>query len=290
MSTTISSLSLPSSRIISYGLTPAPSRPDAPIVLLSNSLSAPFTAWDHVVPKLTSQGLSVLRYDQPGHGASTAPADLSSTTFESLADDVRELLRHLSIGRLHAWIGVSMGAATGMVFAAKYPGIIRKLVVCDTISCSPVNIGAADVFAPRIAAAREAGNMDAVTDGTLDRWFGRAWLEANPVEARRMRELMSGTSIDGFETCCAAIQSETFDLRPLAEGAGKGVDEALFIVGEKDANLPETMKPLRERVEQGLRTKDRQATVDFEVIKNAGHVCYVDGYDQFIAIMSKFLE
>ncbi|KAL7625893.1 hypothetical protein AAE478_005117 [Parahypoxylon ruwenzoriense] len=263
---------------------------DTPVVLLSNSLCAPFSSWDHVVPKLTSKGLSVLRYDQPGHGGSTVPADLSSTTFESLANDIRELLYHLSIERLHAWIGVSMGAATGIVFAAKYPGVVGKLVVCDTISCSPVNAGVADAFGPRVAAAREAGKMDVIIDGTLERWFGHAWMEANPDETHRMRQLMLGTSIDGFETSCAAIRSETFDIRPLAEGAGKGVDDALFLVGEKDANLPETMRQLREDVERGLRAKKSQASVGFHVIKNAGHVCYIDGYDQFIAIVPKFLE
>ncbi|KAI1400889.1 zearalenone lactonase [Hypoxylon fuscum] len=289
MSTPISTLSLPSSRIISYALTPTPTNANAPIVLLSNSLCAPFASWDHVVPKLTSRGFKVLRYDQPGHGASTVPADLSSTTFETLADDVRALLDHLSIVRLHAWIGVSMGAATGIVFAAKYHNIVQTLVVCDTISCSPINARATDVFGPRVAAAREAGKIDATVDSTLERWFGSVWIDANPDEARRMRQLMVSTSIAGFETCCAALRSETFDLRPRADEAGQGVDNALFIVGEKDANLPDTMQQLREGVEHGLRKKKANASVEFHVIKNAGHVCYVDGFDQFVDIITQFL-
>ncbi|KAI1097689.1 zearalenone lactonase [Jackrogersella minutella] len=289
MTTTVSSLSLPSSRILSYALTTVPSSPNAPVVLLSNSLCAQFTSWDRVVPMLTSRDLCVLRYDQPGHGASAVPEDLSSTTFDTMADDVRELLNHLSISRLRAWIGVSMGAATGIVFAAKHPHIIQKLVICDTISCSPVNIGADNVFGPRVAAARKAGSMDETIDATLERWFGRPWIDANLDEARRMRELMLGTSIDGFEACCAALQSKTFDLRPLAIGAGSGVDEALFLVGEKDANLPETMQQLRKDVELGLRKKHADASVDFHIIKNAGHVCYVDGYDEFIATVTQFL-
>ncbi|KAI1372856.1 zearalenone lactonase [Hypoxylon crocopeplum] len=287
---TIAVLTLPSSRIISYALTSAPSNPDAPVVLLSNSLCSPFTSWDNVVPKLTSRGFSVLRYDQPGHGASTVPTELSSTTFETLADDVRELLGSLSITKLHAWIGVSMGAAIGIVFASKYPNIIQKLVVCDTISCSPTNAGGVDVFGPRVAAAREAGKMDEIIDGTLERWFGRTWMDANPDETSRMRQLMFGTSIDGFATCCAALQSNTFDLRPLAEAAGWGVGEALFIVGEKDANLPETMQELRESVEKGIKSKEVHASVDFHVIKNAGHVCYIDGHNQFITIILQFLS
>ncbi|KAI1770013.1 zearalenone lactonase [Hypoxylon cercidicola] len=288
MSTT-SSLSLPSSRILSYALTPVPSKPNAPVVLLSNSLATPFSSWQAVIPKLTSKGLSVLRYDPPGHGGSTAPADLSSTTFDSLAEDVRALLDHLSVERLHAWIGVSMGAATGIVFAAKYPHIIQRLVVCDTISCSPVNVGMDDIFGPRVAAARGAGKMDGIVDGTLERWLGHAWMDAHPDETSSLRQMMLTTTIDGFETCCAALRSRTFDLRPKTEAAGQGVDEALFIVGEKDANLPEAMQELRQGVERGLKKKNASATVDFHVVKNAGHVCYIDGFDDFIATVTEFL-
>lgn len=286
MTTTISSFSLPSSRTISYALTTASSEPDIPTILLSNSLCAPFTSWDHVVPKLTSKGFNVLRYDQPGHGASTVPADLSSTTFLSLANDVYQLLNHLSITRLYSWIGVSMGAATGIVFAARYPNVVQKLVVCDTISCSHVHLNAVDVFGPRIAKAREAGNMDGIIDETLERWLGQAWTDTNPDETHRMRELMHGTSIDGYETCCAALRSSSFDLRLIAPRAGQNIKEALFVVGEKDANLPETMDDLRKGVELG----SRKASAGLHAIKNAGHVCYVDGFDEFIAVITRFLD
>ncbi|KAF3056231.1 3-oxoadipate enol-lactonase 2 [Daldinia childiae] len=290
MATSVSSLSLSSSRTLSYALTPVSSKPEAPVVLLSNSLAAPFPTWDHVVPKLTSRGFGVLRYDHPGHGASSVPVDLSSTTLETMADDVRELLNHLSISRVHAWIGVSMGAATGIVFAAKYPGIIEKLVVCNTISCSPLRAGDIDIFEPMVREAKETDSMDQTVQSILERWFGLAWMNANPDETRRMRQIMLTTSIDGFETCCAALRSDTFDLLPLAEKAGQGIDDALFIVGENDTDLPEYMLPLRDGIQRGLKEKDSQASIRFEVIKNAGHVSYIDGYDQFIAVITEFLR
>ncbi|KAI1660620.1 zearalenone lactonase [Daldinia decipiens] len=290
MATSISSLSLPSSRTLSYVLTPVPSKPGAPVVLLSNSLAAPLATWDHVVPKLTSKGFGVLRYDHPGHGASSVPVDLSSTTLETMADDVRELLSHLSISRVDAWIGVSMGAAIGIVFAAKYPGIIGKLVVCNTISCSPLKAEGVDIFDPLVRQARGAGAMDGTVQSILERWFGLEWMNANPDETRRMRQIMLTTSIDGFETCCAALRSDTFDLLPLVGKAGQGIDGALFVVGENDTDLPEHMLQLRDGVQRGLQKKDSQASIGIEVIKDAGHVSYIDGYDQFIAVITEFLR
>ncbi|RYP44988.1 hypothetical protein DL768_008602 [Monosporascus sp. mg162] len=292
MSTETALFTLPSGRVMRYAITTSsPPSADDPTVILSSPLCAPLQSWDHVVPILASKGFRVLRYDPPGHGGSSVPQDLSSTTFDSLADDVRHLLRHLGIPKLHAWIGVSMGAATGIVFAARHPSIISRLVACDTISCSPVNAGTADVFEPRVAAARKAGSVDAIIEGTLERWFGRGWMEENPSETARMRQVMSETSIDGFETCCAALRSKSFDLRPLLEDAGRGVESALLLAGERDANLPESMKELRQGIEDGIRkSSDPDAAVDLKVIKGAGHVCYIDGFEQFQEIVMDFLK
>ncbi|CAM1501204.1 Fc.00g103660.m01.CDS01 [Cosmosporella sp. VM-42] len=273
-----STLSLPGSRVLSYALDQAPA--DSPIVLLSNSLCAPYKAWDHVVRVLNQAGFRTLRYDQPGHGKSSAPKGLD-TTFESMADDVQHLLKFLEISRLHSWIGVSMGAAAGIVFTTKYPKVVSKLVICDTISASPINAGVDDVFGPRVAAARETGNLEAVTQGTLERWFGKPWLEKNPEEAQRMRNIMSGTTVDGFETCCHAIRSKTFDLRPLFAKVGASVDDALCVVGEKDASLPQTMEEMRNQIEYGFKAAGKGKKINLVVIKDAGHVCFIDGFDQF---------
>ncbi|KAH8658031.1 Alpha/Beta hydrolase protein [Xylariales sp. PMI_506] len=282
-------LQLPDGRALSYNLSAEPS-PASPVVILANSLCADATSWDKVVPVLHAAGLRTLRFDQPGHGASGVPADLSSTTFDSIAADVRALLRSLSLDRVHGWVGVSMGAATGVVFAARYPGVVSRLVVCDTISCSPANEGSTDVFGPRVAAAREAGSMSATVEGTLGRWFGEDWIQANPDEAGRMRALMGNTTIDGFETCCAALRSASFDLRPLLPKVGSGVDEALLVVGAKDANLPQSMEVMRKDIEGGFASAGKKRDVKLTVIPNAGHVCYIDGFDAFCATVVPFLK
>ncbi|CAH0054021.1 unnamed protein product [Clonostachys solani] len=273
-----SKISLPDSRTLSYVLDETPK--DGPIVLLSNSLCAPFGAWDHFVKILNSNGFRTLRYDQVGHGQSSYPAELN-TTFDSMAADVHSLLQALNISSLHGWVGVSMGAAKGVCFVSKYPKIVRKLVICDTISASPVNLGGADVFGPRVAAAREAGSLEDAIQSTLDRWFGKTWLEENPKEAARVRDIMRGTTLDGFEACCHALRSSSFDLRPILKNVGSSVEDALCVVGERDANLPQTMDEMRKEIESGFRASGNDNIIRLEVIKNAGHVCFIDGLEQF---------
>ncbi|KAH8173587.1 alpha/beta hydrolase fold domain-containing protein [Sarocladium implicatum] len=280
--------SLSDGRKLSYALDTSPR--DAPIVLLSNSLSAPFTAWDHVVKVLNDKGFRTLRYDQPGHGDSSVPHPLDANTFPSMAADVYALLQSLSIEKVHAWVGVSMGAATGIQFVTTYPGVVDRIAICDTISSSPVNAGTDDLFAPRVASARKEGNMESTIQGTMDRWFGSDWLSANPEEAERMRTLMRRTSIDGFETCCHALRSKTFDLRPLFAKVGGSVKKALCVVGENDANLPQAMETMRGEIEKGFRAEGKSDNVQLKVIKNAGHVCFIDGFEQFCEVILAFLK
>lgn len=178
-----------------------------------------------------------------------------------------------------------MGAALGIVFATKYPGVIKRLVVCDTISCSPANAGAADAFGPRVKAARESGSMSNAVGETMERWFGKEWIEQNPEEAGRVRALMEKTTLDGFETCIAALRSSTFDLRPLFGKVGSSVERVLLVVGEKDADLPVQMAKMREEIQSGSGKE-----VELKVIKGAGHVCFIDGKEEFLKVVLPFLE
>ncbi|KAF4983837.1 hypothetical protein FZEAL_843 [Fusarium zealandicum] len=282
-----STLTLPDSRALTYALDATPE--DGPVIILSNSLCAPFGVWDHVVAILNTNGFRTLRYNQPGHGGSSAPKELN-TTFDSMADDVNHLLESLELRKVHSWIGVSMGAAAGIYFTTKFPNTVGKLAICDTISASPINAGVQDLFGPRVAAAREAGNLDATLNGSRERWFGKAWLEKNPRETQRLRAIMSETSVDGLETCCNALTAKSFDLRPRFDKIGASVDDAICIVGEKDANLPQTMADMRDEIEAGFREAGKNNRIDLVVIKNAGHVCFVDGLVQFTSTILGWLK
>ncbi|PKS06244.1 hypothetical protein jhhlp_006990 [Lomentospora prolificans] len=207
-----------------------------------------------------------------------------------MADDVAALLKHLKLDTLHAWIGVSMGAAMSIYFVAQHPGIVNKLIICDTISASPVNSGVPDAFGDRVAAARKANSLESIREGTLDRWFGKDWLAANPTEAARMGELMKTTTIDGFETCCAALRSKDFDLEPLLGKVAAGCQDALLVVGEKDADLPVKMQDMRAKIEKSFGDAGRARKVELKVIKNAGHVCFIDGFEEFCQHVIPFLQ
>ncbi|RYC60913.1 hypothetical protein CHU98_g5301 [Xylaria longipes] len=239
-------------------------------------------------------GCNVLRYDAPGHGDSEVPTDLSSTTFETVADDVHALLDHLDIKKLHAWIGVSFGGITAITFAARYPGIIERLIPCGVAPCSPVNAGTPDIFGQRVAAARAAGNLDSTIGDTMNRWFLNR-LESNPPTWDSVRKSMETTSIDGFETCCSALRHPSFDLRRIVAKAGHGVGSALLLDGQYD-NLHQEMEELRKGIERGQRIKSlrrgkgKAPLVELQIVEGGGHVLFVDGLEHFTAIVGRFID
>ncbi|CAL5872176.1 uncharacterized protein PFLUO_LOCUS6434 [Penicillium psychrofluorescens] len=284
------SFTLPSGREMAYTLSPGTSSDR--ILLLSNSLAEDLTSWDLVVPVLEDQGFRVLRYDQPGHGRSNAPSEseMSSMSFEVLADDVYYLLKHLRISRLHAWVGVSMGGIKAVYFVARHPGMVNKIIVADAIAASPAVVGIPDNFAARTIAAKEAGSMSEDLLNTRKRWFGEEWMAEHPEETARMEKSMATTTIKGLEACCTALSNPSFDLRPLYPKVGHGCDEALIIAGEKDADLPSKMQEMRKAVEESLWNCGKKIPVRMEIVKSAGHVPYIDGFEDFRVIITKFLS
>lgn len=289
MSSTSESFTLPNGRQMAYTLSPGGSSDR--VVLLSNSLAEDMTSWERVVPVVENQGFRVLRYDQPGHGRSGAPteAELTSMTFETLVDDVYHLLGHLKINKLHAWVGVSMGGIKAVYFTARHPGIVNKIVVADAIAASPAVASIPDNFAARVSAVKQSGSISDDLSDTRKRWFGEDWMAKHPEETARMEKSMATTTIQGLEACCAALSSPSFDLRPLYTKVGHGCEEALIVAGEKDADLPVKMQEMRQAIEESLRSCGKKVPVRMEIIKGAGHVPYIDGFEDFCEIITKFL-
>ena len=194
---------------------------DAPVLLLSNSLGAPLSMWDELVPALAER-FRVLRYDQRGHGETPAPDGPYS--IEQLACDALELLDHAEVERA-SFCGVSLGGMMGMWLAINAPERIDRMVLC----CTSAHMPPPDLWAERAAAVRDEG-MEAVTDATLERWFTEA---ADQGSVERARVGLLSTDPEGYAACCEAIAQH--DLRE----AIRAIDApTLVVAGDDDPSTP----------------------------------------------------
>lgn len=78
-----------------------------------------------------SKEYQVILYDMRGQGQSDKPE--GSYSFDLHAEDQKALLEELGISKVHH-VGISYGAELGLVFALKYPDILKSLVVCSAVS------------------------------------------------------------------------------------------------------------------------------------------------------------
>jgi 3-oxoadipate enol-lactonase / 4-carboxymuconolactone decarboxylase len=176
--------------------------PDAPVVLLSNSLGTALEMWDGQVPAMAAH-FRVLRYDQRGHGRSPTPGGPYS--IDDLGGDALALLDSLGLERVSV-CGVSLGGMTGMWLAIHARERVERLALC----CTSAHLPPAETWTERAAAVR-AGGMEAVVDSVLERWFTPEGARRRAEAVERTRRMLLATPPEGYAASCEAIAA--LDLR-----------------------------------------------------------------------------
>lgn len=212
----------------------ADGRPDAPALVLGNSLGTDHALWDPVMGRLTD-AFRVIRMDTRGHGASDAPA--GDYSIDQLGRDVLAVADAAKASRF-AYLGVSLGGMVGLWLGAHAAERLDALVLCNTgARLAPSG------WADRIARVQDGG-MAAIADLVMTRFFTPAFVErANPHFAT-VRSTFLALDPVGYVGCCAAIRD--MDLRP---ALARIATRTLVIAGEHDQATP---KELGEAIAAGI--------------------------------------
>lgn len=200
-------------------------REDGPPLVFSNSLGTDLSLWDGQLDDATGLGLRVIRYDQRGHGGSSAPE--GDYKIERLGQDVLELLDALDLQKA-SYCGVSMGALTGVWLAMHHSRRLDRVAICNTAVWNPPR----EAWDERIAKVRKDGTA-AVAEGTLERWFTPEFRADNPEAVERIRAMILATNPVGYAGCASAVRDA--DLRDML-----GLVEApvMVVVGSRDTAAP----------------------------------------------------
>src|SRR4051812_5088004 len=198
--------------------------PDAPALLLINSLGADLSMWEPQLPALGAR-FRVIRYDARGHGRSPVPP--GRYALDDLGRDALDLLDRLGVARAHV-CGLSLGGMTAMWLATHAPGRVDRLVLC----CTSAQLGPPAAWAGRAATVR-AGGTAAVAGAVVARWVTPGFAAAHPEVVRRLRDMVAATPATGYAGACAAI--EEMDLRP---GLPRISAPTLVLAGAGDPATP----------------------------------------------------
>ncbi|KAI1424800.1 Alpha/Beta hydrolase protein [Xylaria sp. FL1777] len=254
--------------------------PKAPTVAFCNSLLTSLHMWDRFIDifKARRPQYRILRYDFRGRHSMPSPPQPS--TLDILADDISTLLTALRIPKLDTLIGVSLGGATALNFALKYPEKLGKFVACDfNAASSPANTAA---WKERIAVAEtplEGGSagIGKLARLTVERWFHPATMQKLDTVAW-IRDMVADNDVEGFRYGCQALWD--FDLKPLLKGCAV---PGLFVVGEGDG------KGALVKAMDGFKGEVGQKGVDLAVVPGTGHLPMCEDPEGFWAVVESSL-
>ena len=197
--------------------------PDAPALVLSNSLGTTLEMWDAQVAALSASH-RLIRYDTRGHGGS--PVTPGPYRMDDLGQDVLALLDALNIDQAY-FCGISMGGHTGLWLGVHAGTRMRGIAVCN----SAAKIGTAQAWQERAATVRSQGAaaMQALADSAPGRWFTPGFTQTHPDIVQRAQAWIAGIAPEGYAACCEALA--TSDLR---ESIGRIAVPTLLLAGADD--------------------------------------------------------
>lgn len=106
---------------------------DGPPILLLHGLSSNSRIWDWTAPLLTDR-FHVIALDQRGHGLADVPDD--GYGFQETSGDVAEFIEQAGLDR-PVVVGHSWGGSVAVDLAARYPDLVRGIVLVDGGFTSP---------------------------------------------------------------------------------------------------------------------------------------------------------
>jgi 3-oxoadipate enol-lactonase len=178
-----------------------------PTIVFSHALGYNHTMWDEVVAHF-KKDYAIVLYDHRGQGRSArTTADFS---IDSLVDDAAAVILNEVFakggGPVH-FVGLSMGGMVAQGLAARYPHLVKSIVVAN--SATQYDDTAKALWRARIDSVNRNG-MSAVVEMALARWFGAAFREAHPSLVAEVTRILLANDATSYARTCAAIAAINF--------------------------------------------------------------------------------
>jgi len=263
------------------------SDPDAPFIVLTNSILVEYGIWDGFVSSFLSTPVNkkyrIIRYNSRGRSSSCGSQKI---TIDVLASDIITLLDAFRVKKAAALIGVSLGGCTVLNAALKYPDRVEAFISCDTSSKSPA--GNDKIWGERITLAEKESASAAsgekivgedLAEITVRRWFVKGSYDGGAVEktCNEVKEMVKTNSLEGFKKSVVALFE--YDLK---EEMKTSKVKGMFLVGSGDGVLPGTMKEMAGAY--------GSSGAGYTVIDGAGHLPMVEKPEKFAEVATHFLN
>ena len=239
-----------------------------PWITFAHALCNNLTLWDDQAA-LLADDFHILRYDNRGLGASSAPA--GPYGFPMIIADAVALMDHVGIDKTH-WCGLSIGGMMGYGMAQQHGDRLLSLIACDSRPDAPPDYQA--YFQHRIDVAAEQG-MEGLVEPTIERWFTPESVAANIPILDKVRAMIRGTDQTGHAGCCEALKTLAFGAK-----LGDITVPTLIIGGANDKGAPPEALADAAKAIPGAK---------HVIIPAAGHISNLENPADFNVALKDFL-
>jgi 3-oxoadipate enol-lactonase len=243
-----------------------------PTLVFSHALGYDHTMWDAVIPSFTKD-YAVIAYDHRGQGKSEKCA--TAFSIDSLVDDAASVILNevfaKGAGPVH-FVGLSMGGMVAQGLAARYPHLVKSIVVAN--SAMLYDEAARALWRARIDTVNRDG-MNVVIDMLLSRWFRQDYRKANPTTIAEVTRILLANDAQAYARTCAAIAAIDFSK------SNRSIKcPTLVIAGAHDEATPPALS------DAIVASIDGARLVSIE----AAHISAVESSQTFVALVSKHLQ
>ena len=250
--------------------------------------------WKETAGALRDAGLRVIMPDQIGFGKSTKPAQYQFT-FQQLAHNTRELLRHLGVTRAHV-LGHSMGGMVAARYALMFPGETPSLTLVNPLGLEDWKAKGVPYRPVDALYQNELGqNAEKIRAYQRENYYGGVW---RPEYDRWVEMLVTFTRSPDYSRM-AWVQALTSDMiytQPVVHEFPQIEVPTLLIIGQRDRTAPgKDRAPEAVRRELGnyreLGRAAAKAIPNAKLVEldNIGHAPHLENFPTFIEPLKGFL-
>ncbi len=224
-------------------------------------------AWDDQVAYFGTRGHRCIAWDQPGYGGTPAPEQYS---LETVTDALRKQIGDEAV----VLVGHSMGGLIAQETYARFPQLVRAMVLCFTSAAFVGGSKFADQFiAARIGPLDEGKTMAEIAAAVMPAMRGS---RSDPKGQAMAERIMAAIPPDTYRKAIQLLT--TFDRR--ADLARIAVP-TLLVAGSDDRTAPPSI------MESMARKIPRS---EYRLLEGCGHLGPMDQPDAFNAALDAFLK
>jgi len=241
---------------------------------LIEGLAQQVSMWKYQIKGLKNL-FKLITFDIRGSGKSDKPQ--SGYSLDLFVEDTKAIIDQLNLEKPNI-LGVSLGGFIAQTFAVKYGNLINKLILVNTAFGGPRYIlPSQEVLNTMLYGGKGNTPLEKAVDA-LSYSFSEDFVKGKRTIIENIAKELLENPQPPHAYQGQAIVGATFNM----ENEAKNIkNETLIIAGDKDKVVP---------MENGINLHKAIPKSKFVTIKDAGHLSFIEKYEEFNNIVKNFLE